>query len=177
MDHPNPSSHPEETPTEAGAQAIVPPYWQNHRRFESYSSISHLRPTPISLHDNTEVCPGESSPLWAKTVSIDDYVLISGSIPSVGDYIVWNCHIEMLHGGSMMLRKRYTDFEDLRSKLLTTFPNAGQALPPLPPKNFLNRFKPSFLDKRRTGLAYFLNCVLLNPEFAAAPILKDFVFD
>lgn len=30
---------------------------------------------------------------------------------------------------------RYSDFEDLRSRLAFTFPNAGQALPPLPPKN------------------------------------------
>lgn len=33
---------------------------------------------------------------------------------------------------------RYTDFEDLRSKLLITFPHAGQALPPLPPKSMLS---------------------------------------
>ncbi len=32
---------------------------------------------------------------------------------------------------------RYSEFEDLRSKLAITFPHAGQALPPLPPKSVL----------------------------------------
>lgn len=79
------------------SQAVVPPppYWQ-HRRFESYSSVGHLRPAPICLEDNTDERPAETSPLWAKAVSINDHSLVSGNIPSVGDYIVWNCQIEML---------------------------------------------------------------------------------
>ena len=100
------SNHPTKTPTEDGegaSQPIVPPYWQQHRRFESYSSVSHLRPTPISLHDNTEDCLDEISPLWARSVSIDDHVLVRGNVPSVGDYVVWICNIEMLDV-SMQLR-------------------------------------------------------------------------
>ena len=52
------------------------------------------------------------------------------------------------------------------------------------------RFERRFLDKRRQGLQYFLkyvhfmlwgcaddgSCVLLNPEFSASPVLKDFLF-
>lgn len=94
----NPSpSRPKKTPTEdvGGPPSVVPPYWQ-HRRYESYSSVGHLRPTPIRLEDNVDECPDERSPLWAKGVSIDDYVLVSGNIPSIGDYIVWHCSIEML---------------------------------------------------------------------------------
>ncbi len=75
--------------------SAVPPYWQ-HQRFESYSSVGHLRTTPIRLEDNTEECLGESSPLWAKGVSIDDHVLVSGNIPSIGDYVVWSCCIKMI---------------------------------------------------------------------------------
>jgi hypothetical protein len=56
----------------------------------------------------------------------------------------------------------------------------------------LAKFQTTFLEKRREGLAYFLksvaqiptperllncgSCVLLNPEFAGSPVLKDFVF-
>ena len=59
-----------------------------------------------------------------------------------------------------------------------TFPNSGGAMPPLPPKSvfcelqpslgvslfFLlifgeDKFRPSFLEKRRAGLAYFLKSV------------------
>lgn len=93
------SSHPKKTPTEdqeGASQSIVPPYWQQHRRFESYSSVGHLQPTPIRLHDNTAERSEGTSPLWAKTVAINDYVLITGNLPSFGDYVVWNCHIEML---------------------------------------------------------------------------------
>lgn len=38
------------------------------------------------------------------------------------------------------------------------------------------RTQPKFLDKRRLGLNYFLKCILLNPEFAGSPVLKEFVF-
>ncbi|KAL9578353.1 MAG: hypothetical protein Q9212_005772 [Teloschistes hypoglaucus] len=154
--HPFSSSHSDQV---GNTQAVVPPYWQ-HRRYESYSSVGHLRPTPISLEDNTEEQSASTSPLWAKAVSIHHYSLVSGNIPSVGDYVVWDCRIEMLHGGSMIIRKRYSEFEDLRSRLLATFPNAGKALPPIPEKNYFLKFKPSFLEKRRIGLAYFLKLAL-----------------
>jgi hypothetical protein len=52
------------------------------------------------------------------------------------------------------------------------------------------RFERRFVDKRRQGLQFFLkyahlrlrrrtdggSCVLLNPEFSASPVLKDFLF-
>lgn len=56
------------------------------------------------------------------------------------------------------------------------------------------RFRTRFLEKRREGLAYFLkfvslshgrhrvyayngySCVLLNPEFAGTPVMRDFIF-
>ena len=61
-----------------------------------------------------------------------------------------------------------------------TFPNSGGAMPPLPPKSLFcelqsrprlfllyiklmmfggDKFRPSFLEKRRAGLAYFLKWV------------------
>ena len=59
-----------------------------------------------------------------------------------------------------------------------------------------DKFRPQFLEKRRMGLSYFLksvssslpsigchtvelmrpSCVMLNPEFAGSPILKEFIF-
>ena len=35
----------------------------------------------------------------------------------------------------LMLASRYSEFDDLREKLLITFPNAVAAMPPLPPKS------------------------------------------
>lgn len=77
----------------------------------------------------------------------------------------------------MVIRKRYSEFDDLRDALVDAFPQATEkSLPPLPPKSAIYKFRPKFLERRRLGLAYFLNCVLLNPEYASSPMVKDFVF-
>lgn len=85
----------EDTPSDITVQAVVPPYWQ-HRRYESYASVNVTRPPPITLEDHTQDLPECKSPLWAKGVLVNGYVMISGGIPSVGDYIVWNCTIDTL---------------------------------------------------------------------------------
>lgn len=156
--------------------SVTPIYWQ-HRRRESYLSIGTTKPPPITLEDNTGSNSDINSPLWARAVAINDYTIVSGGVPGVGDYITWNCKIDTLDGGSIVVRKRYSDFDDLRKKLGKTFPSSKAAMPLLPPKSIWNRFQPEFLEKRRTGLAYFLNCVLLNPEFSSSPVTKDFIFD
>lgn len=92
----------------------------------------------------------------------------------------------------MRVRKRYSEFDDLRDRLLQTFPYSEGAMPPLPPKSVISKFRPKFLEKRRGGLQYFLkyisdfpfcfrgltgnSCILLNPEFAGSPVLKEFLF-
>lgn len=134
------------------------------------------RPATITLEDHTEQDEGSKSPLWAKVVSVDSHVIISGNFKGVGDYVVWIFRVETLEGGSMLIRKRYSEFQSLRCKLATTFPRSGSSLPALPPKSIFYKFRPSFLEKRSAGLAYFLNCVLLNPEFSGSPVLKEFIF-
>ena len=37
----------------------------------------------------------------------------------------------------MSITSRYSEFCDLRNKLLVTFPHAGAAMPPLPPKSMI----------------------------------------
>ena len=60
----------------------------------------------------------------------------------------------------------------------------------------LENFRPDFLEKRKTGLAYFMkyaasakkslsmqltdftSCILLNPEFSGSPaVLNEFIFN
>lgn len=72
----------------------APVYWQ-HRRYESYASIGSNKPPPITLEDNTEDVPDVKSPLWAKHVSIDDHIIVTGRA-GVGDYTVWNVQIDTL---------------------------------------------------------------------------------
>lgn len=60
----------------------------------------------------------------------------------------------------MRLRKRYSEFDELREKLLQTFPNSIAAMPELPPKSAFSKFRPKFLENRRVGLQHFLLYVL-----------------
>jgi hypothetical protein len=78
--------------------ALEPPYW-SHRRYESYCSIGNAKPPPIRLEDHTEEQSLVSSPAWARGVVIDDYVLVTGSTPNVGKFVVWNCRIDTLDVG------------------------------------------------------------------------------
>jgi hypothetical protein len=56
----------------------------------------------------------------------------------------------------MNIRKRYSEFDDFRQKLTSSFPNFKAAVPELPPKSAIFKFRPKFLEKRRAGLQYFL---------------------
>jgi hypothetical protein len=61
-----------------------------------------------------------------------------------------------LQGSSFRIRKRFSEFDGLRDRLLQTFPNSTAAMPPLPPKSVISKFRPKFLETRRVGLQYFL---------------------
>ena len=87
-------------------QVVSPPYWKlqhqhqhqhQHQRdsyLSTYSADGH--PTPISLEDHTDEGSEHCKVLWAKGVTIDDYVVVSGSAPGLGAYVVWNCTVETL---------------------------------------------------------------------------------
>lgn len=59
----------------------------------------------------------------------------------------------------MNIRKRYSEFDDFRWRLIRTFPGFEAAVPELPPKSIISKFRPRFLEKRRAGLQYFLKYV------------------
>ncbi|KAL4738977.1 Phox homologous domain-containing protein [Aspergillus similis] len=170
------SESPSLAPKERPVSGIVPPYWSHHRNASRASQISADGGPAITLEDHTEDPNSETSRgLWAKSVTIDDHVVVQGK-SGVGAYVVWNCKIRTLEGGLITVRMRYSEFDDLRLKLVKSFPHARNALPSLPPKSVLFKFRPSFLESRKVGLEYFLNCVLLNPEFSSSPVVKDFLF-
>lgn len=159
--------------------AFSPPYWQHKRTVSNATQSSLLQPPPISLEDNdgTDPLSRSQSALWAKQISIDDYVIVNGNPTGIGAYVVWNCTVQTLDGGPMTIRKRYSEFVDLRYRLVKNFPNnTKRSLPLLPPKSAIYKFRPSFLEKRRQGLAYFLTCVMLNPEYSGSDAVKDFIF-
>lgn len=82
--------------------SVVPPYWQRHERngsrLSSYTSDAGAR---IVLEDHTDESSEQCKVLWAKHVTIDDYVVVSGTAPGLGayapgQYVVWNCTVETL---------------------------------------------------------------------------------
>ena len=83
---------------------VVPPYWQRHLRDDSVVSIaSNTLGNPfIRLVDNTEEGSEQSKALWAKSAEIDDHVVVRGTAPGIGDYVVWNCKIETLNVSSAL---------------------------------------------------------------------------
>jgi len=173
----NPVPSPPKQSVDVGSPITSPPYWvQSHTRTFSNISVETIPSGAITLQDNTNGHSDKNEACWAKSVSIDDYVVINGSRTGIGAFVVWNVKVETLSGGSIRIRKRYSEFDDLRNKLLQTFPLSEAAMPPLPPKSVVSKFRPKFLEQRRIGLSYFLNCILLNPEFSGSPVLKEFLF-
>jgi hypothetical protein len=78
---------------------VVPPYWQRHLRDDSLVGNSLDNPF-IKLVDNTEEGSEQSKALWAKSAEIDGHVVVRGTAPGIGDYVVWNCKIETLNVSS-----------------------------------------------------------------------------
>ncbi|KAI0895885.1 Phox-like protein [Annulohypoxylon nitens] len=158
-----------------------PPYWMNnhsnHTRAISSTSVDSIPTGGIVLRDNeNSETDDRGSACWAKSVEITDYVTVNGSTTNIGAFVVWNIRVETLSGSYINIRKRYSEFDDFRWRLMRTFPNFEAAVPQLPPKSIVSKFRPKFLEKRRAGLQYFMNCVLLNPEFSGSPVLKEFLF-
>ncbi|KAI0149878.1 Phox-like protein [Hypoxylon sp. NC0597] len=158
-----------------------PPYWSanhsGHNRGVSTASAESIPTGGIILRDNeNSELDDRGSACWAKSVEITDYVTVNGSTTNIGAFVVWNIRVETLSGSYMNIRKRYSEFDDFRWRLIRTFPNFEAAVPELPPKSIVSKFRPKFLEKRRAGLQYFLNCILLNPEFSGSPVLKEFLF-
>ncbi|KAL6789402.1 Phox homologous domain-containing protein [Trichoderma sp. SZMC 28012] len=157
-----------------------PPYWphagSHQRTISSMSAESILPVGAIRLFDRDTNDDDRNSACWAKSVEITDYIIVNGSNTNIGAFVVWNVRVETLTGSFMNIRKRYSEFDDFRQKLTLSFPNFKAAVPELPPKSAIFKFRPKFLEKRRAGLQYFLNCILLNPEFSGSPVLNDFLF-
>ncbi|KAM0441195.1 hypothetical protein ACHAPT_000501 [Fusarium lateritium] len=158
-----------------------PPYWLNvhgHQRSASNMSAESVLPAgAITLRDNeASEHDDRNNACWAKSVEIVSYTVVNGSTTNIGAFVVWNIRVETLNGSYMNIRKRYSEFDDFRIRLVQTFPGFEAAVPALPPKSVISKFRPRFLEKRRAGLQYFLNCILLNPEFSGSPVLKEFLF-
>ncbi|KAM3521211.1 hypothetical protein MY4038_009124 [Beauveria bassiana] len=152
--------------TATTAAMTMPPYWQNMpsraargRAASVQSSDSSGRPTGAILlldHEADDDAQDRNNACWARSVEIVDYTVVNGGATSIGAFVVWNVRVETLQGSYMNVRKRYSEFDTLRYRLMKSFPNFDAAVPSLPPKSVISKFRPKFLEKRRAGLQYFL---------------------
>ncbi|UZP46049.1 hypothetical protein NXS19_013861 [Fusarium pseudograminearum] len=184
LDHDrNNDSSPRHLSTSSPLSPVTsPPYWLNtrgghQRTISNMSTESFLPAGAITLRDNeASDLDDRNSACWAKSVEIVNHTVVNGSATNIGAFVVWNIRVETLNGSFMNIRKRYSEFDEFRYRLVQTFPGFEAAVPALPPKSVISKFRPRFLEKRRAGLQYFLNCILLNPEFSGSPVLKEFLF-
>jgi hypothetical protein len=157
----------------------APPFWSTsrHRRTSSWAShhsVNQIRPAAIILEDHSKDDDEQALSCWAQSVTIDDYSVVSG--PSgIGAYVVWHLTVGTLEGGDMPLNKRYrgtyllawscspltvlsrySEFDRLRGNLVKAFPHADAMIPELPRKSVVSRFRPRFLEHRKSGLAHFM---------------------
>lgn len=73
-----------------------------------------------------------------------------------------------------LVRRRYSDFEWLRTVLLKYHP--GHVVPPLPNKKIgSRRFEVDFIEKRMKFLSMFMDAVMENEDFKASETLTAFL--
>ena len=72
------------------------------------------------------------------------------------------------------VRRRYSDFEWLRSTLANQFPTFW--IPPIPFKNYSDRFDNEFIDKRMRYLEKFLYSIAENPTLGSTIYFHDFLY-
>ncbi|MCQ2820670.1 MAG: hypothetical protein MJ252_25675 [archaeon] len=71
------------------------------------------------------------------------------------------------------VRKRYSDFEWLREMMQKIY--IGSVIPPIPKKNYGDRFNETFISKRMRGLERFMNGLAVDPLMRDSPVLCDFL--
>ncbi|GAA5795898.1 hypothetical protein HPULCUR_001262 [Helicostylum pulchrum] len=92
-----------------------------------------------------------------------------------GSYICYSCTILSDKGAPITVRKRYSDFVELREELVKQYPTLKRSIPKLPPKKVVGKFTPTFVEQRRRELEYFFKFVVLHPVVGASPIVRHWI--
>ncbi|KAI9489376.1 Phox homologous domain-containing protein, partial [Zychaea mexicana] len=78
-------------------------------------------------------------------------------------------------GPSISVRKRYSDFCDLREELVKRYPRLKTSIPKLPPKKVVGKFTPAFVEQRRRDLEYFFKYVVLHPTLGSSATVTHWI--
>ncbi|BGP56598.1 hypothetical protein JCM8202v2_004225 [Rhodotorula sphaerocarpa] len=117
---------------------------------------------------------------FVKDVKITGYHTL-GSESS--GFVVFDVELQTLptsahpQGTVMKIHRRYSAFVQLRHDLLAAHPQFRGLLPRLPPKSTLAKYRPSFLEKRRQLLGYWLSTVLLHPIVGGTAVVREWVLE
>jgi hypothetical protein len=94
------------TPEESNP--LSPPFWKTDFQDEPAASVERRNVrSQIRLEDHTEESSEQFKALWAKSVRIDDYIIIRGAA-GFGAYVVWNCTVDILDVSGLLLALRTT---------------------------------------------------------------------
>lgn len=117
---------------------------------------------------------GHNSSSWCVNCSVTDPLIVEGD--NMGKYTLWNVRFKLAKGGHITVKKRYSDFESLHQVLARRY-GKQVVVNALPPKNslFEDRFSGEFLERRRSGLEYWLNSVVLDPLLGYSGEVRRFV--
>ena len=75
-----------------------PPYWvHSHQRSTSNTSVESIPVGAITLLDNTDSpADNKNKFCWAKSVYIEDHVMVNEHRTGIGAFVVWNVTVETL---------------------------------------------------------------------------------
>lgn len=113
---------------------------------------------------------------WCVNCSVTDPLIVEGD--NMGKYTLWNVRFKLSKGGHITVKKRYSDFEALHRALAKRY-GKQVVVGNIPPKNslFEDRFSGEFLERRRSGLEYWLNSVVLDPLLGYSNEVRRFVLN
>ncbi|KAJ1926388.1 hypothetical protein IWQ60_003832 [Tieghemiomyces parasiticus] len=111
----------------------------------------------------------DPQPIFATEITVTDPVRVGFGLQS---YVVFKCRAIRPDGTEVSVRRRYTDFENLRRVLARCYRPFRKGIPRLPEKKVIGNFERDFLERRQHGLQYFLSYVVLHPIIGTSPVLK-----
>jgi hypothetical protein len=96
--HTSPTQNPQDGVNSPVTSPITsPPYWvSSHQRSSSNISVESIAAGAITLQDNTDSDDTKNKACWAKSVYIEDHVVVKERRTSIGAFVVWNITVETL---------------------------------------------------------------------------------
>ena len=144
------TSGQQETGSDADAPVtspVSPPYWvQGHQRSVSNISVDSL-PGGITLQDNTDEDDVKNKACWAKSVYIEDHVIINGNRTGIGAFVVWNINVETLQVGAvstillqLLTSSREVQYASENDTLNSTICDTNSSKPSQTPRLLCHRY-------------------------------------